>query len=337
MDIVIYDAMDAPRLFDLGGVQYFPVECVYGTIQVRSDLDSTKCIREALDNVASFKSLKYGSAAPPKGFGILFAYDASLKWETVFDSVLGWEPEHPSVEWPNMVVVLNQGILLNHDGRKVAFLNGDIAHLTTPQLMPVLGDDAALLPFYLLLMDMLGSIDLPRVPLRQYVSLPVRSGTHAVRFGHGAMAEVGNCEKHGDYLRGLREGAADEIIAACAGQNPTDAKKLMEEAYGRELTGGNWANVVLFNPDALPVGKVLLVARVLRRRDKAPIPTQALGFEELFIDDIRYWIPHYYVVKRSLITGCPQCPEASDGSSTLSIDDWHVFWNDRASKDIAGK
>ena len=34
---------------------------------------------------------------------------------------------------------------------------------------------------------------------------------------------------------------------------------------------------------------------------------------------------------------CPQCPEASDGSSTLSIDDWHALWNARASKDAAGK
>jgi hypothetical protein len=113
-------------------------------------------------------------------------------------------------------------------------------------------------------------------------------------------------------------------------------KKVMEEAYEQEIAG-NWGmEAHLFNPEALPLSKVLLAPQVLHRGGKDPVVTPALGYEELFIDDVRYWIPNYYGVKRSFITGCPECPKPSDAAlARLSIELWQSALEERSKSRLA--
>jgi len=239
MDLVIYDVFNAPRLLTMNSVQYFPVEAVYGVISVKSNLDSTNTIQDGLGNVASFKSLQPVNAAPAirlrgettRGFGVLFAYEASLKWQTLCETIKTWQVANSPAVWPNLVVILDQGLLVQltpkSKGRQQSVISSeDISALTEPELMGMPGDDYTLLHFYLTLMDLLTPIRLPPVPMRRYTQLPRYFEGHSIEFPWGSFVEVRTCAKHGEYLFNFAIGAADKIIAACAAEGLRDGGEI---------------------------------------------------------------------------------------------------------------
>lgn len=330
-DLVLFDADNSPRLLDKGHIQYFPVECVYGVIEVKSDLNSKDTVHDGLQKVASFKQLyadapkqhvKFDGQNSQFGFGVLFAFDASLAWSTLVDAVREWQAKRPSTEWPNMVVVLNQGLLLQADDRKIRLHTEDIAKVAKPALHPVLADDSVLLGFYLMLMDLLTSIELPHFSARSYVNIPALVDGRQVVFTRGAFSEVGACRKHGPYLRELLPGAADSIIAACASAAPVLSWEAVDEAYGTATAVGGKDRgypVRIYNPEKEPASAILLIDQHLHSKEGTQ-ETQALGFEELAIDGAIYWVPAYYEFKHKLITECPKCED--DGARTMSAQQW---------------
>ncbi len=98
-DLLIYDALNTPKLLSLDNIQFFPVETVYGVIEVKSNLNSKETVFDALNKIKSFKGLKRSKTSSKKlggltittdaseGFGIIFAYDSSLKWKTLIEYV----------------------------------------------------------------------------------------------------------------------------------------------------------------------------------------------------------------------------------------------------------
>jgi len=86
---------------DLGDVHYFPLESVYGVIEVKSNLDSVNTIQDALDGSwpvqGPFEQTKGFWGCGGIGFGILFAYTASLQWESLLGAIANWQrTQHPS-------------------------------------------------------------------------------------------------------------------------------------------------------------------------------------------------------------------------------------------------
>lgn len=99
-DIIIYDAIKFPKYFR----KVFPVEIVYGVIEVKTNLTSDEAI-SALDNLESLFSLDFhpqltsywitrskerNLKAPPP-FGTIFAYRSEAKQ---FETFMNWFPFH---------------------------------------------------------------------------------------------------------------------------------------------------------------------------------------------------------------------------------------------------
>jgi hypothetical protein len=320
IDLLIYDEFNSPRLMTVGEIQYLPVECVYGVLEVKSDLSSTERVTEALDNIASFKQLLPASGS---GFGIVFSFEASLKWETLCDAIRDWQSNHSSRVWPNLVVVLDQGMILQSDGKSAILTTAEIAALTQPSLLGSIGDAGTLISFYLSLLDMLSASRLPPVRLRDYVQLPARIDDHIVRFTMGAVAEIANCPRHGRYLRTLRPGAASEIITTCGDEPPISARAALNEAYQQDFPGWEY-EVRIYNPERHPLSEVLLVEQRMRDSEGRLITTRGFLYDEMIIDGQVYWVPKYYSIKHKLITTCPSCPDefSSELLSEFTIEKW---------------
>jgi hypothetical protein len=72
-DLVIYDAFNCPPLFVEDGYQFFPVEAVFGVIEVKSVLDS-KALGECVENIRSVKALQGADQI----LGCVFAYQSTF-------------------------------------------------------------------------------------------------------------------------------------------------------------------------------------------------------------------------------------------------------------------
>lgn len=86
-DIVIFDRLNGIILKDTGGVKFFPVESVYATIEVKSNLSKTK-LREAIDNVKSVKALLKTTILFDENTGKIHAVRSSGK--SIFSSVFAF-------------------------------------------------------------------------------------------------------------------------------------------------------------------------------------------------------------------------------------------------------
>ena len=102
--------VEEKELFDLmnrGDVYTaYPVESVYGVIQVKSVL-TKKEIKNALDNIASYKKLNkhfinnssdfviIDNSKSKRGFGILFAYDSDLDWIDIVNEIKVYAENNP--------------------------------------------------------------------------------------------------------------------------------------------------------------------------------------------------------------------------------------------------
>jgi hypothetical protein len=117
MDIVLYDPLDCVRLMAREDVyEVYPVESVYGVIQVKSRLNREE-IRAGLANIGAFKALdrtgetgaRWQAADGGKsqrGFGILFAYDTDLKWMDVVREIESVTKRLPQRQWCNAVFIV---------------------------------------------------------------------------------------------------------------------------------------------------------------------------------------------------------------------------------------
>lgn len=126
LDIVIFD-QQVPPLLDLQTYRILPVECVYGVIEVKSQLDGA-ALKDALATIRKVKTLprdalgvphnqvnylvydKSWAAHPPTGF--VFAYD-SMSLATIRDQLTELQSEAPLPERIDSVWVLNGGYVVN--------------------------------------------------------------------------------------------------------------------------------------------------------------------------------------------------------------------------------
>lgn len=327
IDIVLYDAANVARLLDVGGTQFFPLESVFGVLQVKSNLSSTAIVVDALENLASFKRLRLPGMWPGVGFSVLFAYGATLKDTTLVEAVESWQAVNPRSTWPNLIVVLDQGLVLQTDGKKSVFKNAAIQSLSSPSV--VFGHDRdALLRFYLLLIDLLTTTELPPLQLASYVDLPEKVDGHSVQFHLAPKLQIHDCLKHGPALRQLREGAASEIVQNSATQ-AVSVSEVMGAAYPAHADSYRLTDdreVLVYNPEGHELQEVLFLDHDLITPDRKRLPFRRRAFDTINIDSSEYWVPGYYSQKRSLIVGCRKCKPKFDANLTLS--EWKLAFRE---------
>lgn len=315
LDIVFFDRINCISLLKYQHTEFYPVEFVHGIIQVKSCLRNKKTVKDGLQNIASFKRLKKSTStetplngftlktSTSRGFGILFAYKATLKWLTIIEAIKEFMSEHPSSEWPNAIVILDEGIIVPFNGTRGHFLTSEIDQLNTPDVMgrPDQGD--CLLSFYDILMNMLDSNVLGGFRLSEYMRLPLLSGDISYHFSFGPFAEVGQCKKHGQYLREISQEALKKIIDTCEDVEPINWIKAHDIAYGRgddnkEVYERQPGDVYIYNPDNANLSDILIF----------PEEPHALAYDSVEIEGKTYWIPYFYSIRDNLVkVECPKC------------------------------
>jgi len=329
LDLLLYDALNSPKLLAFGNIQYFPIESCYGCVEVKSRLDKRE-IEDGFAKIASFKRLRPrigDHLVEPYGFGILFAYTSSVSWSAVSEAAVSCAKEYPSSEWPNLIVVLDHGIL-GFMGERAPLVSSAELRTATRILPAALAiGHSVLLTFYLLLVDLLGAIELPMPALRHYAVLPLTCGEHTYRFEYGPMFEAGRCPDHGAFPRTLAEAGIQRILAACPQDSEKDLGQLLDPAQALRQSRSGWGRVRVYNPDALPLEKLLRRPAVVLLHG-ANRRVESLDYELLEIDGERYLLPHYYIARDDLISSCPRCPSAE--LSGISLDDWRNAHERRA-------
>ena len=133
-DVIIFDDYWSIRLTPRNSDEpaIIPVEFVYATIEVKKTLTSTD-LRDAINNIRSFKSLKREITGPEhvtpnksitnlgafstksvrnSYFSAIFAFTAGRSMTTVLEQLKREVQDIPVQEWPDVVIVHNEGIIL---------------------------------------------------------------------------------------------------------------------------------------------------------------------------------------------------------------------------------
>jgi hypothetical protein len=128
-DCVIYDSMTCPFLIEKQNYRVFPVEAVFGVVEIKSKLDD-KELKKSFQNLAKIKGFQktaYGINASDFGktiqlydqqwdyfptFGAIFAYD-SKDLAALASSMNALGAEKAPYERTNLVCVLKKGCIVN--------------------------------------------------------------------------------------------------------------------------------------------------------------------------------------------------------------------------------
>lgn len=128
-DLIIYDNNKSIIFEATDSIQIYPIETIYGIIEIKSKLSKQKLI-EGLDNIKSLKQMhspsyiskKLGRIStvtyantPP--FGVIFAYDlGGNSLDSLQENLKEWCAKNPASVWPNMICILNHGLIFFKEG-----------------------------------------------------------------------------------------------------------------------------------------------------------------------------------------------------------------------------
>jgi hypothetical protein len=184
-DVVIYDAHHSPRLLPSEGHSIFPIESIYGTIEVKSELKSDR-LKEAYENIASVKELagrektfRYGDSFSfmtmhhPLPVGIVVAYACSRSLEAVAEQARELDSQlSDKALRPDLIAILGQGVI-----GPSSRLRGDANEFALPKKIEDLSrirktGRLTLLRTYLQLLDELNTLKLRPLVLQRYLRMP---------------------------------------------------------------------------------------------------------------------------------------------------------------------
>lgn len=133
-DVLVVDRLFNPKLFLDEEPSVYPVDIVYAGIEVKTCLDLGET-QSAVANIASLKGLKFiqqrvastdktglrvGSTSAP--IGIIFAFDSDTHVvETLLDRVSTSVRGYPRQQWPDLVCVINRGIIGFTEGDRATY------------------------------------------------------------------------------------------------------------------------------------------------------------------------------------------------------------------------
>lgn len=262
-DLIIYDKIDGVTLLYDEHTQVYPIDCVYGIIEVKSGLSKTEFI-DALDKIAAFKSMAPGghvrelrggvtaSFPRPRPFGTVFAYNlAGNSMDSLTANLREWEQRHPPELWPNYVCVLGVGTI-SHQGKDVFQKCLDSESITAeawPSSLEYRED--SLWNFYSALHDLCARMRLGPVELLSYYE-PLQRIGQFVTDGRFQFRRTND-----NVPVRPNEATIAKIVNWCAGRQPISYEDYLLKRLGSLPDGLNSRPVLdrhiyLYNPDNLP-------------------------------------------------------------------------------------
>lgn len=308
-DVIIYDALASIPLIFSDSVQVFPIESVYGVVEVKSTLSKV----ELLDSLKKIKSVKelapndivqlhHGAMSSgirrPAPFGMVFAYvlaDNSLS--SLAANLAEWEAENEPSLWPNCIVVLGKGIIVHIDslGRNCIH-SSTISRNSTPISLEYLDD--SLFQFYATLLDVISEMQLGPTRLRQYYDMPERVGRWVVK-NHDRLIRYDENKRPTKNVYRIKSEFLTEVIEWAQSQDKmtgADAQRYMHGCLPNGTTDRDWpSNTFVYNPDNLAHGLEATREELAARQEDRTPPPSALNYLTLVVDNIPLVLPCAYL------------------------------------------
>ena len=322
IDILIYDYLNNISLMNRGNVYTaYPVESVYGVIQVKSML-TKKEIKNGLDNIASYKKLDkdfsnsssniliFNNSKSKRGFGILFAYDSDLEWIDIVNEIKNYAENNPDKKcWCNAVVILTKGIIIHGEENHGYFRNNEIENINNLNMHGIPDNETTCLYyFYDILMKLLNYTETSQVPYYNYFDLPFTAGQYSYKYSHGYFSEIGHCKKHGAFLRKINGDKLEKVIDWCKEVESINWIKAIDIAYGNELDEERYKKqpheVKIYNPENYAFKDILLMDSTFMGKK-----TKSLAYEEILVNNMFIWLPYYYEITENIVIDCPKCSQ----------------------------
>jgi hypothetical protein len=266
-DLIIYDQLNSiPLLYD-ASTQIYPVDCVYGVIEVKSQLSKTKLI-EGLENIKSVKSIVPNdyviksemsivrSYKRPKPFGFIFAYSLDgNSLDSLTNNLLEWEQSNPPEVWPNLIIIVGEGLIYHTEKSFDRIIySEDLNQNCKPQNLPYKHD--SFFHFYSYLLDICNRTELPKVEISDYLDLPQQMGKYSV--GHNDRIVFSDKDGKTDTTKvyRLNESTVDKIVTWCKEKGKLTQGELFIQQFGQIPKGLKESElkqmVYFYNPEDLP-------------------------------------------------------------------------------------
>jgi hypothetical protein len=263
-DIIIYDRLDGVILLYDEHTQVYPIDCVYGIIEVKSALSKAELI-DSLDKIAAFKAMAPEgkiqqllggtmtlTSPRSKPFGVVFAYDlVGNSLDSLVQNLREWERDKDPELWPNYICVLERGVIFHHGSQP--FDRNIDSNKIKSECFPSalhLGEDS-LFNFYCTLHDMCANVKLGPVELLNYYEPAVRIG----RFIIDGKLDFIRTEDGKSILP--KEAMIAKIVQWCAAKGPMRYSDVLRKQFGKLPLGLDDKRILdrkvfLYNPDDLP-------------------------------------------------------------------------------------
>lgn len=264
-DLVVFDRMNGLALLFNESVQVYPIESVYGVVEVKSGLSKGELFK-ALENIKSVKALTpkesivqkagpgismcYGRPAP---FGMVFAYSlAGNSLDSLCENLKEWESENLPEHWPNLIAVLGEGCIQHYGkGAKKCFANQDIQKSCYPVSLSYRQD--TLFQFYIALLDLCAGTHLGPPELSRYYDPAEQMGAYVVR-NHDRVQRTGTANDNAVYRFNLP--FIEKLVGWCGTRGKVRQKDLFIRQLGTVPEGMDDAlleyEVYHYDPDQLP-------------------------------------------------------------------------------------
>ncbi len=310
-DLIIYDHFDSIPLLYSDSTQVYPIDCVYGIVEVKSKLSKIKLL-EGVENIKSVKELSPSDVVSrqvlfmkqtykrPKPFGFIFSYALDgNSLDSLKNNLIEWEKQNPPELWPNLIIVLGEGIIYHtKNGSDRRILSDTIDNDCKPIALAYKED--AFFYFYSYLIDVCNNTELPKVQLSTFLDLPQKMGKYVVA-GNDRMIRrdsEGNVDRTKVYR--LNEEFIDKIVTWCKSVGPIKHSDFFLKQFG-QIPPGKSDNyyeqlVYLYNPDNL-LG-MHEVENAITVDDKGmPVVKSGLIMPTSFVtvDNETYYYPAHYI------------------------------------------
>lgn len=220
-DLIIFDQHNGYSLIYDENTQVYPVECVAGTIEVKSTLNKTEFIK-SLNNIKSVKELGIkGKLAIPSmrkiseivqfvPFGAIFGYQLGQNsLESLEENLMEWKQSNPPEFWPNVIAVLDKGLIKHnkYGSFDEAITNQSLLEKTYSSGIHFEKD--TLFQFYSVVMDLCNSRRFHRVNLSEYYDQSEIVGSLLVN-GHDCITK-----KEDENVYKLTEKFINKVYSIC--------------------------------------------------------------------------------------------------------------------------
>lgn len=260
-DLIIYDQLNGFSLIYDEETQVYPIECIAGVIEVKSTLNKKEFLK-SLENIRSTKSLAPDETTDkplaggwsmaykrPAPFGAIFGYRlGGNSLSALVENLKEWEKDSPKKYWPNVIAVLNEGLIFHYaEGLKAVYSNEDLPKAELPSSISFRED--ALFKFYAAVVDLCSSTNLGPVELGRYFDSAEQVGPYVVSNHDRIM-------KHGqDEVYKLTEAFISKVVKTCTSGETLTHEALLLKRFGQIPVGMDDSQlgfeVYLYNPDNL--------------------------------------------------------------------------------------